>query len=395
MSTGDAVVRKLVTFGRILREAGVEVGPGRIQDALRALDAIDLRRRDEVYAALACTLVARRDDLELFDRAFRAWFEKDPTRNEGRRPDLGIGIDERPQPPAPAKHPNEGDDPEDKDEEQEEPDVLAAYSADENLRERDFSTLTRSELLRLRRLMDRLVRVLPTRRSRRLELAANGAQLAPRETLRRAMRHQGEPIERVFRRPKRVERRVVFLCDVSGSMEPYSRALVLFLQAAVSAGRKVEAFTFGTRLTRLTPFLGGYDPEASLQRAARAVPDWAGGTRIGDNLKAFNDLYGRRGLTRGAVVVIVSDGWERGDVTTLAAEMARLRRRCHSIIWVNPLKGTVGYEPLAAGMAAALPYVDVFLPGHNLAALESLAEALRQVDGRRSGVRPATLRAAA
>jgi uncharacterized protein with von Willebrand factor type A (vWA) domain len=395
MSTGDAVVRKLVTFGRILREAGVEVGPGRIQDALRALDAIDLRRRDEVYAALACTLVARRDDLELFDRAFRAWFEKDPTRNEGRRPDLGIGIDERTQPPAPAKHPNEGDDPEDKDEEQEEPDVLAAYSADENLRERDFSTLTRSELLRLRRLMDRLVRVLPTRRSRRLELAANGAQLAPRETLRRAMRHQGEPIERVFRRPKRVERRVVFLCDVSGSMEPYSRALVLFLQAAVSAGRKVEAFTFGTRLTRLTPFLGGYDPEASLQRAARAVPDWAGGTRIGDNLKAFNDLYGRRGLTRGAVVVIVSDGWERGDVTTLAAEMARLRRRCHSIIWVNPLKGTVGYEPLAAGMAAALPYVDVFLPGHNLAALESLAEALRQVDGRRSGVRPATLRAAA
>jgi uncharacterized protein with von Willebrand factor type A (vWA) domain len=395
MSTGDAVVRKLVTFGRILREAGVEVGPGRIQDALRALDAIDLRRRDEVYAALACTLVARRDDLELFDRAFRAWFEKDPTRNEGRRPDLGIGIDERPQPPAPAKHPNEGDDPEDKDEEQEEPDVLAAYSADENLRERDFSTLTRSELLRLRRLMDRLVRVLPTRRSRRLELAANGAQLAPRETLRRAMRHQGEPIERVFRRPKRVERRVVFLCDVSGSMEPYSRALVLFLQAAVSAGRKVEAFTFGTRLTRLTPFLGGYDPEASLQRAARAVPDWAGGTRIGDNLKAFNDLYGRRGLTRGAVVVIVSDGWERGDVTTLAAEMARLRRRCHSIIWVNPLKGTVGYEPLAAGMAAALPYVDVFLPGHNLAALESLAEALRQADGRRSGVRPATLRAAA
>jgi uncharacterized protein with von Willebrand factor type A (vWA) domain len=395
MSTGDAVVRKLVTFGRILREAGVEVGPGRIQDALRALDAIDLRRRDEVYAALACTLVARRDDLELFDRAFRAWFEKDPTRNEGRRPDLGIGIDERPQPPAPAKHPNEGDDPEDKDEEQEEPDVLAAYSADENLRERDFSTLTRSELLRLRRLMDRLVRVLPTRRSRRLELAANGAQLAPRETLRRAMRHQGEPIERVFRRPKRVERRVVFLCDVSGSMEPYSRALVLFLQAAVSAGRKVEAFTFGTRLTRLTPFLGGYDPEASLQRAARAVPDWAGGTRIGDNLKAFNDLYGRRGLTRGAVVVIVSDGWERGDVTTLAAEMARLRRRCHSIIWVNPLKGTVGYEPLAAGMAAALPYGDVVLPGHNLAALESLAEALRQADGRRSGVRPATLRAAA
>ena len=395
MSTGDAVVRKLVTFGRILREAGVEVGPGRIQDALRALDEVDLRQRDEVYAALACTLVARRDDLEIFDRAFRAWFERDPTKLGGQAPQLGIGIDERPQPPSAAKRPGGDQEDEEPDDEQEEPDVLAAYSADERLRERDFSTLTRPELLRLRKLMDRLVRVLPTRPSRRLELAPQGAQIAPRETLRRAMRREGEPVERAFRRRKRVERRVVFLCDVSGSMEPYSRALVLFLQAAVAAGRKVEAFTFGTRLTRLTPYLGGYDPEASLHAAARAVPDWAGGTRIGDALKAFNDLYGRRGLTRGAIVVIVSDGWERGDVTTLRDEMRRLRRRSHRIFWVNPLKGTEGYEPLAAGMAAALPYVDVFLPGHNLIALEALADALRDAGGRRSDVRPSTLRSAA
>lgn len=389
MNAGGAVVRKLVTFGRILREAGVEVGPGRIQDALRALDEIDLRRRDEVYAALACTLIARRDDLEIFDRAFRAWFEKDPTQLGGKAPDMGIDV--RAQVPTAAPRPGDSDNPDEQDDEQEEPDVLAAYSADERLRERDFSTLTRAELLRLRALMDRLVRVLPTRPSRRLELAPSGFQIAPRETLRRAMRREGEPVERAFRRKKRVERRVVFLCDVSGSMEPYSRALVLFLQAAVSAGRKVEAFTFGTRLTRLTPYLGGYDPEASLQRASRAVPDWAGGTRIGDAFKAFNDLYGRRGLTRGSIVVIVSDGWERGDVSQLALEMARLRRRCHSIIWVNPLKGTEGYEPLAAGMAAALPYVDVFLPGHNLIALESLAEALRASGSRRSTVRPATL----
>ncbi len=393
MNAGDAVVRKLVTFGRILREAGVDVGPGRIQDALRALDEVDLRRRDEVYAALACTLIARRDDLEIFDRAFRAWFEKDPTRLGGKAPDMG--IDERSQPPAAAPRPGDSKDPDEQDDEQEEPDLLASYSADERFRERDFSTLTRTELVRLRALMDRLVRVLPTRPSRRLELAPNGFQIAPRETLRRAMRREGEPVERAFRRKKRVERRVVFLCDVSGSMEPYSRALVLFLQAAVSAGRKVEAFTFGTRLTRLTPYLGGYDPEASLERASRAVPDWAGGTRIGDALKAFNDLYGRRGLTRGSIVVIVSDGWERGDVSQLTLEMARLRRRCHSIIWVNPLKGTEGYEPLAAGMAAALPYVDVFLPGHNLLALESLVEALRASGGRRSQVRPATLRSAA
>ena len=393
MSSGDAVVRKLVTFGRILREAGVEVGPGRIQDALRALDEIDLRRRDEVYAALACTLVARRDDLEVFDRAFRAWFERDPTSLGGTRPDLGIAAHEREAPPNPSRAP--GDEGDERDDEQEEPDVVAAYSADERLRERDFSTLTRDELLRLRRLMDRIVRVLPTRASRRLEPAPQGSRIAPRETLRRAMRREGEPVERAFRRPKRVERRVVFLCDVSGSMEPYTRALVLFLQAAVSAGRRVEAFTFGTRLTRLTPYLGGYDPEASLQRASRAVPDWAGGTRIGDALRAFNDLHGRRGLTRGSIVVIVSDGWERGDVTTLRDEMARLRRRSHAIIWVNPLKGSEGYEPLAAGMAAALPYVDVFLPGHNLHALEALADALRDASGRRSHVRPSTLRSAA
>ena len=395
MNAGDAVVRKLVTFGRILREAGIEVGPGRIQDALRALDQVDLRHRDEVYAALACTLVARRDDLEIFDRAFRAWFERDATRLGGKRPDLGLGIDERPQPQTQTPRPGGDQEDEDPDEDQEEPDVLAAYSADERLRERDFSTLTRSELLRLRKLMDRLVRVLPTRPSRRLEPASSGVYIAPRETLRRAMRREGEAVERAFRQRKRVERRIVFLCDVSGSMEPYSRALVLFLQAAVSAGRKVEAFTFGTRLTRLTPYLGGYDPEASLLRASRAVPDWAGGTRIGDALKAFNDLYGRRGLTRGSIVVVVSDGWERGDVSTLASEMARLRRRSHSIIWVNPLKGTEGYEPLAAGMAAALPFVDVFLPGHNLVALEALAGALQKAGGRRSDVRSATLTRAA
>ncbi len=394
MSTGDAVVRKLVTFGRILREAGVEVGPGRLQDALRALDQVDLRRRDEVYAALACTLVARRDDLEVFDRAFRAWFERDPTKFAGKPPDLGISIEQKQEAPM-APRPGDDDPNAERDEDQEDPDVLAAYSADERLREREFSSLSRTELLRLRKLMDRIVRVLPTRPSRRLELAANGRLIAPRETLRRAMRREGEAVERAFRAPKRVERRIVFLCDVSGSMEPYSRALVLFLQAAVAAGRKVEAFTFGTRLTRLTPYLGGYDPEASLRRASAAVPDWAGGTRIGEALKAFNDLYGRRGLTRGSIVVIASDGWERGDVTLLAEEMARLRRRCHRIIWVNPLKGTEGYEPLAAGMAAALPYVDVFLPGHNLMALEALADALRDAGGRRSDIKPSTLRRAA
>jgi uncharacterized protein with von Willebrand factor type A (vWA) domain len=393
---GDAVVRKLVTFGRILREAGVEVGPGRLQNALLALDAVDLRRRDEVYAALACTMVARRDDLEIFDRAFRAWFERAPTRGRGQRPpDLGLGIDEQKKPQVLAGHgldrAGEGDDEDDAPTTE---DAVAAWSPVEVLRQRDFAAMTREELLRVRAVMERLARTLPTRPSRRLEASDDGRRIDPRGTLRRAMRHEGEPVERAFRRPKQVERRCVFLCDVSGSMEPYARALVLFLQAAVATGRNVEAFTFGTRLTRLTPYLDGRDPERALDRAARAVPDWAGGTRIGEALHAFNDIYARRGMTRSAVVTIASDGWERGDVSQLRDEMARLRRRSRALVWVNPLKGSAGYEPLAAGMAAALPYCDVFLPGHNLAALEGLADAIAVV-GRERLSRPTVLRSAA
>ena len=165
--------------------------------------------------------------------------------------------------------------------------------------------------------------------------------------LRLAMRHEGEPVARAFRDPKLVERRIVFLCDISGSMEPYARPMVMFLQAAVAAGRRIEAFTFGTRLTRLTPFLDGRDPERALERAGRAVPDWAGGTRIGESFKAFNHVYGRRGLTRGAIVVIASDGWERGDCTLLGLEMQTFHRRSRAVVWVNPLKGAAEYRPIA------------------------------------------------
>jgi uncharacterized protein with von Willebrand factor type A (vWA) domain len=194
------------------------------------------------------------------------------------------------------------------------------------------------------------------------------------------MRTGGVPIERAWREPKLVPRKLVYLVDVSGSMEPYARAMVMFLQAAVRAGRHVEAFTFGTRLTRLTPHLAGRDPDRALANAARAVPDWAGGTRIGENLKAFNDVWGRRGLTRGAIVVIASDGWERGDPTLLAEQMRRLHLAAHRVVWTNPLAGGEGYRPLVAGMQAALPYVDDFLPGHNLRALETLAEVLEEID---------------
>ncbi|MGH9093876.1 MAG: vWA domain-containing protein, partial [Acidimicrobiales bacterium] len=196
-----------------------------------------------------------------------------------------------------------------------------------------------------------------------------------RVTMRRALRTDGEPVRAGRRAPSRRPRRTVIVADVSGSMEPYARAVLRFAQVAVAArgpGR-VEAFALGTRLTRLTREMEGRDPDAALRRATASVADWSGGTRLGDGLRVFNDRWGTRGMARGAVVVIVSDGWDRGDPEQLAAEMGRLQRVAHRVVWVNPLKASPGYAPLARGMAAALPYVDEFVEGHSLASLQGLA----------------------
>ena len=396
---GDAIVRKLVTFGRILREGGLEVGPGRLQDGLLALDSVRLDNRDEVYWALRCAIVSRRDDLEAFDAAFATFWERAPRAAVTHRPPL-MQLDVPAQDHRDPRHvdahqvENEADDGEgDGDGEDEELPIAAVYSADELLRERDFARFGPDELRRARALVERIAMASPRRRSLRNQASHDGRKLDLRRTLHQAMRTGGHPIERAWRTPKTVPRRLIFLVDVSGSMEPYARAMTMFLQAAVRSGRHVEAFTFGTRLTRLTPYLVGRDPDRALERAARAVPDWAGGTRIGENLKAFNDVWGRRALTRGAVVVIASDGWERGDPQLLGGEMARLQRAAHTVVWVNPLAGGEGYRPLVAGMAAALPYVDLFLPGHNLKALEALADALDSIPARRhaASIRSATL----
>ena len=393
---GDAIVRKLVTFGRILREGGLEVGPGRLQDGLLALDSVRLDNRDEVYWALRCAIVSRRDDLEAFDAAFATFWERAPRAAVTHRPplmQLDVPAQDRGDPRHVDAHRAEAEDGEgDGDGEDEELPIAAVYSADELLRERDFARFGPDELRRARALVERIAMASPRRRSLRNQASHDGRKLDLRRTLHQAMRTGGHPIERAWRTPKTVPRRLIFLVDVSGSMEPYARAMTMFLQAAVRSGRHVEAFTFGTRLTRLTPYLVGRDPDRALERAARAVPDWAGGTRIGENLKAFNDVWGRRALTRGAVVVIASDGWERGDPQLLGGEMARLQRAAHTVVWVNPLAGGEGYRPLVAGMAAALPYVDLFLPGHNLKALEALADALDAIPARRhaASIRSAT-----
>ena len=373
MAAGDAIVGHVVTFGRVLREAGLEIGPGRVTDALRALDAVDLARRDDVYFSLRQTLVSRHDELSVFDRAFEAWFLRTPVLppERLRPPEQVLQVV---QPSAEGAHDDGGD-------ADDEPLELGA-SGDELLRDKDFAELSEDELRRVRDLVARIARTRPLRRSRRLRRDPLGEGMDVRAMIRRSLRTGGDPIERPLRARKQVPRRLVLLCDVSGSMDAYARVLLLFLHAAVGTGRGVEAFAFGTRLSRLTPDLRTRDPLDALARCTEAVVDWGSGTRIGASLREFNEVYGRRAMSRGALVVIVSDGWEREDPALVGREMARLARAAYAVIWVNPLKGNPDYQPLAGGMRAALPFVDRFLAGHNLRSLEELATVLAGIERR-------------
>ena len=373
MASGDAIVGHVVTFGRVLREAGLEIGPGRVTDALRALDAVDLARRDDVYFSLRQTLVSRHDELAVFDRAFDAWFLRAPVAAppRARKSEQVLRlVDEAGSPGT------------DGDKEQDGEPLLLGASAHEILRDKDFADLDADELRRIRELMRRIARTRPVRRSRRRTRDPRGDGLDVRALVRRSLRTGGDPVDRPVRARKTVPRKLVLLCDVSGSMDSYARALLLFLHATVGTGRGVEAFAFGTRLSRLTPELATRDPEAALARCTEAVVDWGSGTRIGASLREFNEVYGRRALSRGAIVVIVSDGWEREDPALVGREMARLSRAAYAVIWVNPLKGNPEYQPLAGGMRAALPFVDRFVAGHNLRSLEELATVLAGIERR-------------
>ena len=257
----------------------------------------------------------------------------------------------------------------------------SAWSDVELLRDKDFAEYSDAERRRARRLMRSLAGAVPTRPTRRTRPARRRGAAPPaarpdlRATMRASLRTGGDPYERHWREPDERPRPLVLVCDVSGSMEPYARMLLAYMQACVAARRRVEAFVFGTRLTRVTGELRGRDPDAALERAAGATRDWSGGTRIGEALAALNREHGRR-VGRGAVVVLLSDGWDRGDPDELEREMARLARCAHRLIWLNPLKAHPGYEPLTRGMRAALPHVDEFMAGNSLASLEELAQAL-------------------
>jgi hypothetical protein len=360
--------RLAVAFAHVLRGAGLDVPVGSVVGFAQALGAVGLRARRPVYWAGRATLVTRPEDVSVFDRAFAAFWSGEgsaPTQLSEVVPLTVVTDDAAEDAPAPEEPATEPPG----------PTLTVRYSPTEVLRHKDFAACSPAELDEARRLMSDLRLRAALRRSRRLE-PARRARGRPdlRRTVRGALRAGGEPVRRAYLEPGRRPRRVVLLCDVSGSMEPYARALLRFLHVAVAGGSRVEAFAMGTRLTRLTRQLSGRDPDAALRDAAAAVVDWSGGTRLGADLRAFNDRWGVRGIARGAVVVILSDGWDRGDPAVLGAEMARLGRVAYRVVWVNPLKASPGYAPLARGMAAALPYVDDFVEGHSVASLEKLVE---------------------
>jgi hypothetical protein len=363
--------RMAVGFARVLRGAGLDVPVGAGITFAQALAAVGLERRDGVYWAGRATLVRRPEDVGAYDRAFAAWWERRvPVSLDHHAPGtritiaLDTGGDEHP--PAGAE-----------DTEDHGPTLVVRWSPTEVLRHKDFAAYTSAEFAEARRLMADLRLHGALRRSRRRRPSARDEGRPDlHRTVRRALRSGGEPIRRAFLEPGSRPRRVVLLCDISGSMEPYSRALLRFLHAAVVGRGQIEAFSLGTRLTRITRELTSRDPDAALAKAARAVSDWSGGTRLGEGLRAFNDQWGVRGMARGAVVVILSDGWDRGDPEVLGQQMERLSRVAWKVVWVNPLKASPGYAPLAAGMAAALPYVDEFVEGHSLDSLERLAEVI-------------------
>jgi uncharacterized protein with von Willebrand factor type A (vWA) domain len=364
----SVVTARLALLVASMRAGGVRVGVGDLLTAHRALAAVDASDREEAHLALRAALCKRHADLDVFIAAFDATFGEGP---EGKRepvelPDAAtlvvprVGV-----PPAPGEH---GPPP------AEQAPVPAAWSEVEVLRERDFAEMSDKERAQAAWLVRRIALRGPMRHSRRSRPTRHrGDHPDLRRTVRASLRYAGEPLERHWRKPLVKPRPVVLVCDVSGSMDPYARMLLMYLQAWVAARRRVEAFVFGTRLTRVTRELGGRDPDAAVARAAAAVSDWSGGTRIGDSLGELNREHGRR-IGRGAVTIVLSDGWDRGDPDRLAEEMARLARCSHSVIWLNPLKAHERYEPLTRGMRAALPHVDHFLAGNSLLSLEELAE---------------------
>jgi uncharacterized protein len=362
----------LTEFGRSLRGRGLPVGTGRIVSFYRAAAALSPLNRQGLYWAGRITLVSHPDHFPIYDRAFDAFFRA-PVEEmlEGL---IRWGADQPPVEDLAAVEIEYGEVGEVAEGDEDVTTLIA--SGVEILRNKPFEKLTEDERRRTERLIRQIGVHVPHRRARRLRPNPRGDRFDLRRTLRASMRTHGEPFRRAFRGRRIRARPLLLLLDVSGSMTPYARALMQFGYAAMTGGGRVEVFCFGTRLTRVTRPLRLGDPDRALEEVSARVEDWSGGTRIGDSLKKLMDDYASAPSVRGSIAVLCSDGLERGDPDLLASQMSRLGRLAHRVVWVNPLKGDPRYQPLARGMAAALPHIDVFLPGHNIASLEALADAV-------------------
>ncbi|GAA2560887.1 vWA domain-containing protein [Pseudonocardia hydrocarbonoxydans] len=366
-------VRVLVGFGRALRARGIAVGAGDVETFCAAMVPLDPTDLDDLYWAGRTTLVTRRDDLAVYDEVFRAYFLGEDTAGPPRprpRTAVAAGVLEVPAVDPPPSAADPGDETR-----------LGLVASDaEALRHRSFAACTPDELRALRRIMAQMRLTPPRRRTRRTQRATRGRVPDLRRTVRDSLRLHGEPVPLRRKRRRVKPRPLVLILDVSGSMADYSRALLQFAHSARHSARRVEVFCFGTRLTRITVALQRRSPDEALARAAALVVDWEGGTRIGASIEEFVRGRGRRGGCRGAVVVICSDGLDRGDPDTLATAMERLTRQCHRVVWMNPHRGDdPGYRPLTTGMMVAQPHVDLLLSGHDLSSLAELAVLLPEL----------------
>jgi uncharacterized protein with von Willebrand factor type A (vWA) domain len=401
----DVVMANLLRFGRRLRAAGMGIGSGQILGFLEALSSVDVSRRDDVHAAARATLVTRPEQRNLFDSEFRR-FWRDLIEQMPMLLEEYASVDDTslatPRPNDSNQQKGKGEESEDGKEAERTvlavegvdqvgdlgqtedyevpPEDVLIFSSKEALRKKDFSHLSPEELAEAKRFIESLDWKLGTRRTRRRERAVRGDFIDYRATMRSALKHGGIPLELRQRKRKIKDRPLVLICDISGSMDRYARLLLRFVHALEHGLDSVEVFVFSTRLTRITRELRRRDVDTAIADVANSVDDWSGGTRIGEAIREFNVSWSRRVLRSGATVIVISDGWDRGDPVQLGQEMAKLQRSCRRLIWLNPLLGAPGYQPLTQGIRAALPYVDYFLPIHNLQSMESLARLLSAMD---------------
>ncbi len=398
------VAGNLLRFGRRLRAGGMPVGPGQVLALVEAVEAVGVTRRDDVYNAAKVSLLSRPEQIPLFDAEFRRFWhdlihqeapmfseaiqgdeetiglpDSASKKKQGEQGQAGKAADADKMVLA-VESTDEAQDIGETEEYEVPPEDVLIFSASEALRKKDFAQFTPDELAEARRLIESMNWRLGTRLTRRRKRSNTGKFIDYRATLRSAMKQGGVPLELKWRERKERMRPVVLICDISGSMDRYSRLLLRFVHALEHGLDSVEVFVFGTRLTRITRELRKKNVDQAIADVVASVDDWSGGTRIGESVKAFNYTWSRRVLRSGATVVVISDGWDRGDPQLLGSEMARLQRSCRRVIWLNPLLGAPGYQPLTQGIRASLPYVDHFLPIHNLKSLESLARLLGAVE---------------